>query len=176
MPYGCSCKNLAPRFGWAYRLPKKWGTLRAAYGLQYGEIFPVTFQQVRYNPPLNLKFEVQAPDLLLPFSQLNIPVDPNARVTYLDVSPHLRTPYSHLYKLHVGAAGAAALEDSVGVRWQPIAPTAADVSMITGHSRCRASRSPRTRSMTGGPIRDTSTTGVPSMARMLTSMPLVRRW
>src|SRR5207245_11593194 len=44
IPYNCDCNNLAPQFGFAYRLPDRWGILRAAYGLQYGEILPVTFQ------------------------------------------------------------------------------------------------------------------------------------
>ncbi|MEK7755497.1 MAG: TonB-dependent receptor, partial [Acidobacteriota bacterium] len=51
IPYDGDWNNLAPRFGLAYRAPPGWGTVRAAYGLHYGEIFPVTFQQVRFSPP-----------------------------------------------------------------------------------------------------------------------------
>ena len=98
-PYPCDCNNLAPRLALALRLPRDWGTLRAAYGLHYSEIFPVTYGQTRYNPPLNQKFEIQAPDLLLPFQQLNIAVDPNARSTFVDVSPNLRSPYVLQYNL-----------------------------------------------------------------------------
>ena len=43
IPYGCDCNNLAPHVGFAYRLPGVWGMMRAAYGLQYGDIFPVTY-------------------------------------------------------------------------------------------------------------------------------------
>ncbi len=97
IPYPCDCNNVAPRFGLAYRLPGNSGSLRANYGTHFGEIFAVTYSQMRYNPPLVRKFEVLAPDLLLPFQQLNIPVDPNARGTVYDMSPNLKTPYSHQY-------------------------------------------------------------------------------
>ncbi len=96
LPYPCDCNNLAPRFGFAYRMGAA-GTLRAAYGSHFGEIYPVTFSQIRYNPPLTRKFEVLAPDLLLPFQQLNVPVDGSARGTVYGISSNLRTPYSHQY-------------------------------------------------------------------------------
>lgn len=99
VPYPCDCNNVAPRFAAALSLPGEWGTLQAAYGLHYGDIFPVTYGQTRYNPPLNQKFEIQVPDLLLPFSQLNIPVEPGARSTFVDVDGRLRSPYSHQYNL-----------------------------------------------------------------------------
>ncbi len=95
LPYNCACNNFAPRFGLAVRT--KLGIIRAAYSTHFGEIFPVTFSQIRYNPPLNTKFEIQAPDLFTPFRQLNIPADPNARSTVLEISPDLATPYTHLY-------------------------------------------------------------------------------
>jgi len=96
IPYDSDRNNLAPQFGFAWRLPR-WGIMRAAYGVQYGEIFPVTYSQMRYNPPANAKFEVQAPDLFAPFRSLNVPVDPNGRTTFLSISPELATPYAHLY-------------------------------------------------------------------------------
>ena len=95
LPYDCDCNNVAPRFGFALRT--KAGIIRAAYSTHFGEIFPVTFSQIRYNPPLNTKFEIQVPDLFTPFRQLNIPADPNARSTVLQISPDLATPYTHLY-------------------------------------------------------------------------------
>src|SRR5437879_985340 len=36
IPYNCDCNNLAPQFGFAWRLPDAWGVLRGAYGLQSG--------------------------------------------------------------------------------------------------------------------------------------------
>jgi len=95
LPYDSDANNFAPRFGLAYRA--RYGIIRAAYSIHFGEIFPVTFSQIRYNPPLNTKFEIQAPDLFAPFGQLNVPADPNARSTMLEISPNLTTPYAHLY-------------------------------------------------------------------------------
>ncbi len=98
IPYGCDCNNLAPRFGLAYRLGGRGGVLRAAYGTDYGEIYPVTFQQLRWNPPLVLKLEVQSPNLVNPLGSLG-PADlrPDARSTLFNLSSNLTTPYSHQY-------------------------------------------------------------------------------
>jgi hypothetical protein len=97
VPYGCDCNNFAPRFGFAYRLPSA-GIIRGAYGLQYGEIYPVTFQQLRYNPPLYRKIEVIAPSLVDPVGHLSTQeTGPNARVTLFELPPNLVTPYSHQY-------------------------------------------------------------------------------
>ena len=66
IPYDCDCNNLAPRFGFAYRLSDSWGVIRGAYGIQYGEIFPATFMQSRFNPPEILSIDIRAPDLVNP--------------------------------------------------------------------------------------------------------------
>ncbi|MBI3693462.1 MAG: hypothetical protein HY238_01290, partial [Acidobacteria bacterium] len=95
IPYSCNCNNVALRFGFAQRLPGQWGVVHGAYGLHYGEIFPVTFQQARFNPPYNLKFEIQAPNLADPLAGLDL--GPNARSTIYLISPDLATPYSHQY-------------------------------------------------------------------------------
>lgn len=99
IPYDCDCNNFAPRFGLAYRLPRGGGMLRVSYGIHYGEIFPVTYSQMRYNLPNNRKFEIQAPDLFVAYRQTNVPVVAGERSTFLDISPELSTPYSHLYNL-----------------------------------------------------------------------------
>jgi hypothetical protein len=99
VPYSCDCNNVSPRFGFAWRLPGKVGLLRGAYGMHYGEVFAATYHQLRFNPPHVVKFEFQAPDLLAPFSQLNVPVDPSARAAVYAVSPDLEVPYSHQYNL-----------------------------------------------------------------------------
>jgi hypothetical protein len=117
IPYGCNCRNLAPRFGVAYRLPGPWGAVRAAYGLHYGEVFATTFQQLRFTPPQFYKIEVQAPDLVNPLGNLGAAPGPDTRVTLFALSPGLSTPYSHQYnfswqplaasrwKLELGYAG-----------------------------------------------------------------------
>jgi len=91
IPYDCDCNNLAPRFGFAYQLPHRWGVLRGAYGLHYGEIFPATFGQVRFSPPGSLKVVVPAPTLVNPLGG----ADPRGNLYLLDAA--LATPYSHQY-------------------------------------------------------------------------------
>ncbi len=93
IPYGAQWKNFGPMFGIAYRLPDKWGVARAAYGLFYGEIYPVTFQQVRFSPPGSVKIVVPAPDLLNPLGADL--ADPRGNLYLLD--PNLTAPYSHQY-------------------------------------------------------------------------------
>jgi len=91
IPYPCDCNNLAPSFGLAYRT--RWGSvLRANYGLHFGEIFPVTFQQVRLSPPGSTKFAVPAASLINPL-QSNTGGAPNFYV----LSPDLVVPYAHQY-------------------------------------------------------------------------------
>ena len=51
IPYDCDCNNFAPRFGFAYRLGERLGVIRGAYGIQYGQIFNVTYGQARFSPP-----------------------------------------------------------------------------------------------------------------------------
>jgi hypothetical protein len=93
IPYGTQLLNLGPMFGVAYRLPERWGLIRSAYGLHFGEIYPVTFQQVRFSPPGSTKVVVTAPNLLDP---LNTPgTDPRGNLYLLD--PNLRAPYEHQY-------------------------------------------------------------------------------
>jgi hypothetical protein len=95
IPYSCQCANLAPRFGFAWRLGGRWGVLRGAYGLHYGEIYTVTFQQLRFNPPGVLKLEIHNPDLRDPLAGADIL--PGARSTIFVLPSNLGTPYSHQY-------------------------------------------------------------------------------
>ncbi len=93
--YQCDCNNFSPHFGLAWRLPPRWGVFRASYGTQYGEIFPTTFQQLRWNPPEFLKLEVQNPDFLNPLEHADI--NPNGRAIVFALPENLKTPYVHLY-------------------------------------------------------------------------------
>ena len=98
IPYACDCNNWAPRFGFAYRLGRRWGVLRGAYGVQYGEIFPVTYSQARFNPPGNLTVVIPAPLLADPLSALEPgDLDPGARSTVFQLDSDLVSPYSHQY-------------------------------------------------------------------------------
>ena len=98
IPYDCDCNNLAPRFGFAYRLRGNWGVVRGAYGLHYGEIFPVTYSQARFNPPGSINVVISAPTLVDPLSGLKPEaLDPSARSTVVELDPDLAMPYSHQY-------------------------------------------------------------------------------
>jgi hypothetical protein len=98
VPYNCDCNNIAPRAGFAYRLPQNWGALRGGFGIDYGDIFPVTYSQVRFSPPLSEKLTISAPDLLDPLSSLKQTgetADALPNLYLLD--PKLRSPYSYQY-------------------------------------------------------------------------------
>ena len=100
IPYDCDCNNLAPRFGFAYRLGKGLGIWRGSYGIHYGQIFDVTYGQSRFSPPQNINIALQAPDLVRPLARLSpADLDPNARSTVFSMDPELATPYSHQYGL-----------------------------------------------------------------------------
>jgi hypothetical protein len=99
IPYDSDWNNFAPTFGFAYRLAKKLGVVRGAYGAHFGEIFFVTYQQLRFSPPLNNKIVVTAPDLLDPLGTGAGGQIPLARPTIYALDPELATPYSHQYNL-----------------------------------------------------------------------------
>jgi hypothetical protein len=93
MAYRSDWNNLAPSLGISHKLPRRWGILRAAAGIQYGEIFPVTYQQVRFSPPGSVKMVITAPDLVNPLATANASAKGNL---YL-LDPNLCTPYSYQY-------------------------------------------------------------------------------
>jgi hypothetical protein len=98
VPFPCDCNNVAPRLGLAYRLPRAGGVLRAAYGLQYGEIFATTYSQVRMSPPGSYRVIVGAPDLRNPLGGLTLAgIGPGFRSGIFDVASDMTTPYSHQY-------------------------------------------------------------------------------
>ncbi len=98
IPFDCDCNNFAPRLGFAYRLGGNRGVVRGAYGLHYGEIFPVTYSQARFNPPGSINVVITAPKLVDPLSDLGPgALDPSARSTIVELDPDLAMPYSHQY-------------------------------------------------------------------------------
>lgn len=100
LPYNCDCNNFAPRFGFAYRLPDQWGTLRGAYGISYGEIYPVTYSQYRINAPNVVRLVVLQPRLVDIISGAAFAnVTPGSRSTLFDIADNLVEPYSHQYSL-----------------------------------------------------------------------------
>ena len=92
IPFHCDCNNFAPNVGFAYR---GLGVFRGAYSLQYGEVFPATLQQNRWNPPRFQKVEAQSPPFLNPLSATAL--GSGARAIVFDVPADLKTPYSHQY-------------------------------------------------------------------------------
>jgi len=96
----CDCNNIGGHFGLAYNLPGNFGALRASYGLHYSEVYPATYQQVRFNPPSTFKLVVPNPDLVDPLNGLTIDdFDPDDRATVFQNAPGLVAPYSHQYNL-----------------------------------------------------------------------------
>ena len=119
LPYYSDWNNLAPQVGLAWRMPRRWGVQRLASGIHYGEIFPVTFQQIRFNAPLNRKVIIQLPNLADPFAGSDLST---LRSVLYDYSPRLVSPYSAQYsyswelepakdwKLQLGYVGSRAVK------------------------------------------------------------------
>ena len=97
IPYDCDCNNVAPRFGFAWRPGERWGVVRGAYGVQYGDILAVSYGNARYNAPFNQRRRVPAPDFLRPLGEGPVEVDPNGRGTFFDFAPDLAMPYEHQF-------------------------------------------------------------------------------
>jgi hypothetical protein len=93
--FNCDCNTLGPQFGFAWDTHGA-GVVRAAYGLQFGDIYLQTLQQVRWDPPNFLKFEVPAPPSLFNPTQ-DTYLGPGARHTQFDVPSNLESPYTHQY-------------------------------------------------------------------------------
>jgi hypothetical protein len=96
-PYGCDCNNLSPRFHVAYQLRDQW-MLRTGYTVSFDPIPPVTYGQLRYNPPNAYYIQIQTPDVLNPLKNVNRN-DPNLRNSPTFFSPDLVSPYAHQYNL-----------------------------------------------------------------------------
>jgi len=98
--YGCDCNNVAPQFGFAFSLPGRLGVLRAGYGLQYGEIFPVTYGQIRFSPPGSVKLVAMTPNLIDPLTSPTAEGKlPRTLGNLYLLDPELASPYSHQYNL-----------------------------------------------------------------------------
>lgn len=109
--WDCDCNNIAPRLGFAWLLPRRLGVLRAAAGVQFGDIFPVTYSQVRFSPPGSTKYAIPAPDLIDPLRSLKSSgqaADARGNLYLLD--PELATPYSYQYNL--------SWEPDLSTRWR----------------------------------------------------------
>lgn len=95
IPFDCDCNNFAPNFGLAWRPTQMLGIFRASYSIQFGDIFPATLQQLRWNPPAFQKIENQAPPLLDLLA--GVVIEPGARAIVIYYPRNLQTPYAHQY-------------------------------------------------------------------------------
>jgi hypothetical protein len=95
-PYACDCNNFSPRLALAWQMGRGW-VLRSGYAVSFGEIQPVTYQQIRFNLPHTILIQVQNPDLLNPFD--NVTPGSHVRTTPTNLSPDLVAPYVHQYNL-----------------------------------------------------------------------------
>ena len=91
LTYYCDCNNFSPLVALAWSLPDQ-SVIRASYTLSYGQIYPVTFQQARFNPPGVVNYAIANPDLLNPLAG----AEPG-RSSLLLIDPNLVSPYSNQY-------------------------------------------------------------------------------
>ena len=101
LAFDSDLNNVAGSFGFAYRLSAGLGTLRGAYGLHYGELFPVTYGQDRLNAPHTVTSIFTTPDLVTYRSKIDHTLlDPNARSSRVELGSDLVVPYSHQYNFN----------------------------------------------------------------------------
>ncbi|MCW5966760.1 MAG: hypothetical protein KIT83_22160, partial [Bryobacterales bacterium] len=94
--YSADRNNLGGHAGMAWQLPRNAGVLRASGGVFFGQIFPVTYQQVRFSPPNNYKIVLPAPDLLNPLEGIRTADLAAASPNIYTMDPELATPYSYM--------------------------------------------------------------------------------
>ncbi len=94
-PYDSDLNNLSPRLSLAWQAGGGW-LVRTMYTAAFGQILPVTYQQVRNNPPNVTYVQVTDPDLLNPLAGIDLN-DPNRRYTPTWLARELATPYAHQY-------------------------------------------------------------------------------
>jgi hypothetical protein len=97
--YGADLNNVGGNFGVAWQMPRNLGVLRASAGVFFGQIFPVTYQQVRFTPPNNYKIVLPAPDLLDPLAAVDFDNLQDTIPTTYHLDSELATPYSYMANL-----------------------------------------------------------------------------
>jgi hypothetical protein len=97
IPYPCDCNNISPRISAVYTAGGGW-VARASYNVSFGLIPPVTYQQVRNNPPRVYYVQVSDPDLVNPLRGIDL-TGSNVRYSPTILSPDFVDSYSHQYGL-----------------------------------------------------------------------------
>lgn len=95
LPYDSDWNNVSPRIALAWQVGRGW-VARAMYTTAFGQILPVTYQQVRNNPPHVTYVQVTDPDLADPLAGIDMN-DPNRRYTPTWIAREMATPYTHQY-------------------------------------------------------------------------------
>ncbi|HEY3442426.1 MAG TPA: TonB-dependent receptor [Paludibaculum sp.] len=116
LPYKTDGNNFSPRFAVAWQAGKGW-VARAMYTTTFGQILPVTYQQIRYNPPTVYYLMVPDPNIVHPLGGMVI--GPSTRYSPTRISPALTTPYSHQYNAgleHKLVAGSVLRVSYIGSR------------------------------------------------------------
>jgi hypothetical protein len=117
IPYDTDWNNFSPRLSLAWQAGKGW-VARAAYTASFSQILPVTYQQIRNNPPHVTYVMVADPDLVDPLEGIDLD-DPNGRYSPTWLAPELAAPYTHQYSLsleHPAPAGALVRVQYIGSR------------------------------------------------------------
>jgi hypothetical protein len=105
--YDADLNNVAPSGGIAWKPGRRWGALRVGGGVHFGEIYPVTYQQVRFSPPGSVKIVIMAPSLINPLQG----ADPGlAKGNIYTLDAGLCTPYELQYN--------ASWEPGLGGNWR----------------------------------------------------------
>jgi len=94
-PYPCDCNNFSPRLSLAIQAWRGW-VARTGYTVSYGEIPPVTYQQVRFNLPEVQYVQLQNPRLIDPLGALASPSS-GLRSSPTILAQELVSPYAHQY-------------------------------------------------------------------------------
>jgi len=93
--------NFGPRVGLVWTPGGKTTLVRAAYGISYSNIFPITYQVTRFNPPAVQTLQLIAPNLLDVLTNAMMQSVQNGRSALSMLSPDLVMPYTHHYSLSI---------------------------------------------------------------------------
>ncbi len=107
--YSTDRTNWAPRLGLAWNPAGRSMTVRAGYGISYGNVFPETYQFARFNGPGVQVIRIPSPPLVRLFSLPGQNILPGEREVLHRISPDLATPYSQQYSLAVESSLPASL-------------------------------------------------------------------